>query len=73
MKNRKNIPIAALRAFEAAARHGQLTAAAEELAVTHGAISRHVSRLEAFIGSSFSTALEIARNSRRKAACSDSR
>jgi LysR family transcriptional regulator, glycine cleavage system transcriptional activator len=46
MKNRKNIPIAALRAFEAAARHGQLTAAAEELAVTHGAISRHVSHLE---------------------------
>src|SRR5687767_1133403 len=50
MKNRRNIPVAALRAFEAAARHGQLTAAAEELAVTHGAISRHVSHLEAFIG-----------------------
>ena len=50
MKKRKNIPVAALRAFEAAARHGQLTAAAEELAVTHGAISRHVSHLEAFIG-----------------------
>ncbi len=50
MKSRKNLPVAALRAFEAAARHGQLTAAAEELAVTHGAISRHVSHLEAFIG-----------------------
>ncbi len=50
MKNRKNLPVAALRAFEAAARHGQITAAAEELAVTHGAISRHVSHLEAFIG-----------------------
>jgi len=50
MKNRKNLPVAALRAFEAAARHGQLTAAAEELAVTHGAVSRHVSHLEAFIG-----------------------
>lgn len=50
MKSRKNIPVAALRAFEAAARHGQLTAAAEELGVTHGAISRHVSHLEAFIG-----------------------
>jgi LysR family glycine cleavage system transcriptional activator len=50
MKNRKSIPIAALRAFEAAARHGQLTAAAEELAVTHSAVSRHVSHLEAFIG-----------------------
>ena len=50
MRNRTNLPIAALRAFEAAARHGQLTAAAEELAVTHGAISRHISHLEAFIG-----------------------
>src|SRR3954447_25857518 len=50
MKNRKNLPIAALRAFEAAARHGQLTAAAEELSVTHGAISRHISHLEAHIG-----------------------
>lgn len=50
MKSRKNLPVAALRAFEAAARHGQLTAAADELAVTHGAISRHVSHLEAFIG-----------------------
>lgn len=50
MTNRKNLPVAALRAFEAAARHGQITAAAEELAVTHGAISRHVSHLEAFIG-----------------------
>jgi DNA-binding transcriptional LysR family regulator len=50
MKDRKNLPVAALRAFEAAARHGTLTAAAEELAVTHGAISRHVSHLEAVIG-----------------------
>lgn len=50
MKNRRNLPVAALRAFEAAARHGRLTAAAEELAVTHGAISRHVSHLEALIG-----------------------
>ncbi|RKE83655.1 DNA-binding transcriptional LysR family regulator [Rhizobium sp. AG855] len=50
MKNRKNLPVAALRAFEAAARHGTLTQAAEELAVTHGAISRHVSHLEAVIG-----------------------
>lgn len=42
--------MAALRAFEAAARHGRIGAAAEELSVTHGAISRHVSNLEAFIG-----------------------
>ena len=50
MKNRKNLPVAALRAFEAAARHGRLIAAAEELSVTHGAISRHVSQLETLIG-----------------------
>ncbi len=50
MKRQRILPVAALRAFEAAARHGQLTAAAEELAVTHGAVSRQVSHLEAFIG-----------------------
>lgn len=50
MKNRRNLPVAALRAFEAAARHGKITSAADELAVTHGAISRHVSHLEAIIG-----------------------
>lgn len=50
MKYRKNLPVAALRAFEAAARHGRLTAAAEELSVTHGAVSRHVSHLEAMLG-----------------------
>ncbi|MDM7981921.1 MAG: LysR substrate-binding domain-containing protein [Rhizobium sp.] len=50
MKNRKNLPVAALRAFEAASRHGTLTEAAEELSVTHSAISRHVSHLEAAIG-----------------------
>lgn len=59
MRNRKNLPIAALRAFEAAARHGQLTAAAEELAVTHGAVSRQVSHLEALIGTAL---FEGARN-----------
>ncbi|TCL89664.1 DNA-binding transcriptional LysR family regulator [Rhizobium sp. PP-WC-2G-219] len=50
MKSRKNLPVAALRAFEAAARHGQLSSAAEELGVTHGAVSRHVSHLETFVG-----------------------
>lgn len=50
MRLQRNLPLAALRAFEAAARHGQLTAAAEELAVTHGAVSRHVSHLEVLIG-----------------------
>ncbi len=35
-----------LRAFEAAARHGRMSAAAEELCVTHGAISRSIRHLE---------------------------
>jgi LysR family glycine cleavage system transcriptional activator len=35
-----------LRAFEAAARHQNLSRAAQELAVTHGAISRQVAKLE---------------------------
>lgn len=40
----------ALRAFEAAARHGGFIAAAEELHVTRGAISRHIKLLEAQLG-----------------------
>lgn len=43
-------PLNALRAFEAAARHGGYIAAAEELHVTRGAISRHVSLLEDHLG-----------------------
>lgn len=50
MRNRQTLPVAALRAFEAAARHGQISRAADELGVTHGAVSRHVSHLEDFIG-----------------------
>lgn len=43
----KRLPsLLALRAFEAAARHGSFTKAAEELHVTQGAISRHVRALE---------------------------
>ena len=33
-------PLSALRAFEATARLGSVTAAADELSVTHGAVSR---------------------------------
>ena len=40
----------ALRAFEAAARLGSVTAAAAELHVTHGAVSRQVKQLEAELG-----------------------
>ena len=47
---RKNVPLNALRAFEAAARLGRQTGAAEELGVTHGAISRQVRQLEDYLG-----------------------
>ncbi|MCW0233078.1 MAG: LysR substrate-binding domain-containing protein [Ferrovibrio sp.] len=43
-------PLNALRAFEATVRLGSLTRAAEELGVTHGAISRHIQTLEGFLG-----------------------
>ncbi|CAD6530505.1 Glycine cleavage system transcriptional activator [Paraburkholderia hiiakae] len=43
-------PFPALRAFEAAARHNSFSAAAGELHVTHGAISRQVAALEAWVG-----------------------
>jgi len=42
-------PLNALRAFEAAARHGSMTAAAEELFVTPGALSHQIRGLEAFL------------------------
>jgi LysR family glycine cleavage system transcriptional activator len=48
--NRRLPPFAALRAFEAAARHDSFTAAATELHVTHGAISRQVAAFESWIG-----------------------
>lgn len=43
-------PLNALRAFEAAARLGSVTAAAAELHVTHGAVSRQVKQLEQTLG-----------------------
>lgn len=43
-------PLNALKAFEAAARHGGFIAAADELCVTRGAISRHVKQLEEHLG-----------------------
>ncbi|MDO9625198.1 MAG: LysR substrate-binding domain-containing protein [Pseudomonas sp.] len=45
-KNRRLAPLYALRAFEAAARHGSFTRAGEELAITQSAVSRHVRTLE---------------------------
>lgn len=43
-------PLNALRAFEAAARHEGFIAAADELHVTRGAVSRHVKLLEDHLG-----------------------
>jgi LysR family glycine cleavage system transcriptional activator len=43
-------PLNALRAFEAAGRHLSFKAAAAELCVTQGAVSRHVLNLESFLG-----------------------
>ncbi|HEY4345337.1 MAG TPA: LysR substrate-binding domain-containing protein [Parvibaculum sp.] len=43
-------PLGALRAFEAAGRLGSVTAAADELCVTHGAVSRHIRSLEDWAG-----------------------
>lgn len=40
----------ALRAFEAASRHGSVSRAGDELHVTHGAVSRHIRALEAELG-----------------------
>ncbi len=39
-------PLATLQAFEAAVRHQSYTRAAQELALTHGAISHHITALE---------------------------
>lgn len=48
---RRKIPSnSALQAFEAAARHGSFARAAAELALTEGAISRQIAKLEAFVG-----------------------
>jgi LysR family transcriptional regulator, glycine cleavage system transcriptional activator len=43
-------PLNTLRVFEAAARHASFVRAADELHVTHGAVSRQVSQLEASLG-----------------------
>ncbi|MFL0798969.1 MAG: LysR family transcriptional regulator [Agarilytica sp.] len=48
--SRRHLPLNAMRAFEAAARHCHLRRAAEELGVTHGAVSRHVRQLEDLLG-----------------------
>ncbi|MEM7268007.1 MAG: LysR family transcriptional regulator [Pseudomonadota bacterium] len=48
-------PLNALRAFEAAARHGGFAGAAEELCVTPGAIAQQIKTLEAWAGAKLFT------------------
>ena len=50
MNNRTLPPLNALRAFEAAARHRSVSRAAQELHVTHGAVSRQLRTLEQALG-----------------------
>lgn len=45
-----SLPLTALRAFETAARHASYSRAAEELGLTHGAVSHHIKGLEALLG-----------------------
>jgi LysR family glycine cleavage system transcriptional activator len=50
LQRRRLPPLNALRAFEAAARHASFSKAAAELSVTPGAISRHITELEGYLG-----------------------
>ena len=43
-------PLNGLKAFEAAARLSSVTAAAEELCVTHSSVSQHIKQLESYFG-----------------------
>jgi LysR family transcriptional regulator of beta-lactamase len=48
--DRSQLPLNALRAFEAAARHLNVTRAANELCVTQAAVSHHIKSLESLLG-----------------------
>jgi LysR family transcriptional regulator, glycine cleavage system transcriptional activator len=61
-------PLPALRSFEAAARLESFSRAADELHVTHGAVSHQVRALEEFLGARL-----FARNGRRVALTADGR
>jgi len=50
MKKRNLPPLNALRLFETAAHSSSLSAAAEELGITHGAVSRQIKLLEEWLG-----------------------
>ena len=67
----------ALKAFEAAQRHGSFTDAAAELFVTHAAISRHIRSLEEELGVALfqriddRCRIEVARSGDRQAFCGE--
>jgi LysR family glycine cleavage system transcriptional activator len=48
--SRRLPPLNAMRVFEAASRNASFTQAAQELCITQGAVSRHVSALESWLG-----------------------
>lgn len=48
--DRRHLPLTALRSFEAVGRHLSFSRAAEDLGVTHGAVSRQVASLESMLG-----------------------
>lgn len=50
MSKERELPLIALRAFAVAARTSSLNSAAEELGVTHGAVSKQVRSLESWLG-----------------------
>jgi LysR family glycine cleavage system transcriptional activator len=68
-QNRQLPPLSAIRAFEAAGRHGSFTGAAQELKVTPAAISHHVKMLELWLGVElfrrFARGLELTDDGRR--------
>lgn len=48
--DRRNLPLTALRSFEAVGRHLSFSRAADSLGVTHGAVSRQIALLERTLG-----------------------
>ncbi len=50
MKKNQLPPLNAVRAFAVAARHQSFRLAAEELHVSHSAVSRHIKLLEEYLG-----------------------
>ena len=60
-------PLSALRVFEAVARHCSMSRAAEELCVTHGAVSHRIQALEAELELRSCGAIRVRSNRRNRA------